>query len=121
MNLNFKNLILLILFFLGCIFSTFGQAEDSCERIGGSIYLNPTAIQSQYGLNEMERNQFKDTILNYLEIIDKQEILDQRTEEFFFLKENDLLSQPCLFLISCLLYTSPSPRDATLSRMPSSA
>ena len=25
------------------------------------------------------------------------------------------------FLISCLLYTSPSPRDATLSRMPSSA
>ena len=24
-------------------------------------------------------------------------------------------------LIVCLLYTSPSPRDATLSRMPSSA
>ena len=27
----------------------------------------------------------------------------------------------CMTLISCLLYTSPSPRDATLSRMPSSA
>ena len=32
----------------------------------------------------------------------------------------------CLFVIhgnvnDCLLYTSPSPRDATLSRMPSSA
>ena len=26
-----------------------------------------------------------------------------------------------LNLKSCLLYTSPSPRDATLSRMPSSA
>ena len=25
------------------------------------------------------------------------------------------------WLFSCLLYTSPSPRDATLSRMPSSA
>ena len=25
------------------------------------------------------------------------------------------------YLISCLLYTSPSPRDAALSRMPSSA
>ena len=25
------------------------------------------------------------------------------------------------FIITCLLYTSPSPRDATLSRMPSSA
>ena len=24
-------------------------------------------------------------------------------------------------VVSCLLYTSPSPRDATLSRMPSSA
>ena len=30
------------------------------------------------------------------------------------------LSFSCLF-VSCLLYTSPSPRDATLSRMPSSA
>ena len=27
----------------------------------------------------------------------------------------------CLMPESCLLYTSPSPRDATLSRMPSSA
>ena len=26
-----------------------------------------------------------------------------------------------LFIHTCLLYTSPSPRDATLSRMPSSA
>ena len=26
-----------------------------------------------------------------------------------------------LYLYGCLLYTSPSPRDATLSRMPSSA
>ena len=34
-------------------------------------------------------------------------------------------TQPALFVIesvlACLLYTSPSPRDATLSRMPSSA
>ena len=33
-------------------------------------------------------------------------------------------STECAFarlLLSCLLYTSPSPRDATLSRMPSSA
>ena len=28
---------------------------------------------------------------------------------------------PLAFLMGCLLYTSPSPRDATLSRMPSSA
>ena len=27
----------------------------------------------------------------------------------------------CAICMACLLYTSPSPRDATLSRMPSSA
>ena len=31
------------------------------------------------------------------------------------------LSQAVDVLVTCLLYTSPSPRDATLSRMPSSA
>ena len=37
-----------------------------------------------------------------------------------FSKERKMeLILPCLY--SCLLYTSPSPRDATLSRMPSSA
>ena len=34
-------------------------------------------------------------------------------------KGNDLLAQGTLSL--CLLYTSPSPRDGLLSRMPSSA
>ena len=43
------------------------------------------------------------------------------------LAANQLINSPrlyCTFLLwlmSCLLYTSPSPRDATLSRMPSSA
>ena len=32
-----------------------------------------------------------------------------------------LLSPIFVYLLFCLLYTSPSPRDATLSRMPSSA
>ena len=38
--------------------------------------------------------------------------------------ENDVLANPEQYFWhhrSCLLYTSPSPRDATLSRMPSSA
>ena len=34
--------------------------------------------------------------------------------------ENDIKNETAL-LEDCLLYTSPSPRDATLSRMPSSA
>ena len=31
------------------------------------------------------------------------------------------MAQSACLIILCLLYTSPSPRDATLSRMPSSA
>ena len=41
-----------------------------------------------------------------------------------FVRSNDTVEYPNLmyhFLPICLLYTSPSPRDATLSRMPSSA
>ena len=34
---------------------------------------------------------------------------------------SDLVLAILLLFITCLLYTSPSPRDATLSRMPSSA
>ena len=33
----------------------------------------------------------------------------------------ETVAQAGALLVSCLLYTSPSPRDATLSRMPSSA
>ena len=36
------------------------------------------------------------------------------------LHEDIVMVEMCMYM-SCLLYTSPSPRDATLSRMPSSA
>ena len=43
-------------------------------------------------------------------------------ESLFETSEIQKLQQACDALIQdCLLYTSPSPRDATLSRMPSSA
>ena len=45
--------------------------------------------------------------------ITKQDIIDYTTR-LCALKHLDEL-------LACLLYTSPSPRDATLSRMPSSA
>ena len=37
------------------------------------------------------------------------------------IKENPVVEGSCYLPLNCLLYTSPSPRDATLSRMPSSA
>ena len=35
--------------------------------------------------------------------------------------KNDISKRTLASFTTCLLYTSPSPRDATLSRMPSSA
>ena len=49
---------------------------------------------------------------------------DYDLEDVFPLVRNGLSADGSLYalpLYSCLLYTSPSPRDATLSRMPSSA
>ena len=59
---------------------------------------------------------------NILEILKNKKIDDLTLEEL----ENVLISSDISLevvnqLIDCLLYTSPSPRDATLSRMPSSA
>ena len=43
----------------------------------------------------------------------------KQLEDKCTLKEYDVQNESVMHL--CLLYTSPSPRDATLSRMPSSA
>ena len=45
--------------------------------------------------------------------------LDENIVQHARISENAIIDiiNPC----TCLLYTSPSPRDATLSRMPSSA
>ena len=49
------------------------------------------------------------------EMSEHEELID------FFVNVINLLRDCALFDRVCLLYTSPSPRDATLSRMPSSA
>ena len=52
-----------------------------------------------------------------------EDALKNRTQIDDYLAEvkgADIILLPELFS-TCLLYTSPSPRDATLSRMPSSA
>ena len=51
---------------------------------------------------------FKSNDFNHLPIVDKNKKL-----QYVFIREEKILN--------CLLYTSPSPRDKTVSRMPSSA
>ena len=46
---------------------------------------------------------------------------DERPLLFFLTQSNSAFLMPELEAESCLLYTSPSPRDRTRSRMPSSA
>ena len=48
------------------------------------------------------------------------ELLNNRNGELFDTIDKNT-NDAALHLRICLLYTSPSPRDATLSRMPSSA
>ena len=55
----------------------------------------------------LELDEFKEMILDENKKIN---LISQHTEELA--RERHII---------CLLYTSPSPRDATLSRMPSSA
>ena len=68
----------------------------------------------------------------YGELFEKSEIINYELERDNFLNssskvkiEGEILSscpmKGCWMRISCLLYTSPSPRDISRSRMPSSA
>ena len=89
----------------------------------------PPIIGADYSVDEASITDFKEIFLSTPE--------SDKLFQIWFSKQNDpdetnaflsklkyfSLSTPtimALFLF-CLLYTSPSPRDATLSRMPSSA
>ena len=59
-----------------------------------------------------------------LKIIPESKLNAQAAQVFEQIKKKEKMSEDIETLNqikSCLLYTSPSPRDATLSRMPSSA
>ena len=74
------------------------------------------------GFWQIERGQEKQSIVDDYNIAQMQSSVaysrDSKTWDYVYLK--GYIDQSRLILI-CLLYTSPSPRDATLSRMPSSA
>ena len=78
-------------------------------------FMNDLKIHTPH-LNKKYEKGRKNRILKYY-----KPLIDQGIKEGFFDKKlkPDFLLQ--VYLKICLLYTSPSPRDATLSRMPSSA
>ena len=62
--------------------------------------------------SDVYKRQSKTNVMNYN--IENLDILIKKDERSFLEHQLELL-------LSCLLYTSPSPRDRTRSRMPSSA
>ena len=64
-----------------------------------------------YDLKTISNNALGDDTLDALNHLDELHRLNSSLDD----------TNPTGLLKDCLLYTSPSPRDATLSRMPSSA
>ena len=104
---------LFIMYAILCIGLYFGQ---------DSLIFNPHKLQEDYhfsSTNEVEIEVEEDVFLNALWIRE-----EKPKGAILFLHGNRGSNKRCrhqAMNMSCLLYTSPSPRDATLSRMPSSA
>ena len=86
------------------------RASDAARRFGVEFELNRP--ESQFGLSDHFASLLQaDRDGNILASANNTEPVTKTKEE---LENEELIKR-------CLLYTSPSPRDATLSRMPSSA
>src|SRR5665647_2748586 len=97
----------------------YGGGEDICESSSGGCHP-----ANSYSVNNWARNDFDrlSTFMNQkgyaLTQVDSK---DGRGWNGVFLKTNVGYKWSYGYPSDCLLYTSPSPRDGLLSRMPSSA
>ena len=109
----FKSLQPLIHFLFWMLFSCgLALAQENAD-IGAIELPVPSSVVSKYIYDpETDRYIFSEEIGGYP--ISIPLVLTVKQYESLVLKEQ-------MQLYFCLLYTSPSPRDATLSRMPSSA
>ena len=98
-----------------------GYSRDELAMYRHTIYKNlvdcakalvTAARQFEVEVDEPQNRERCDYILEYAVDPDPQQALDPRIGEAIAAVWQDK---------SCLLYTSPSPRDGLLSRMPSSA
>ena len=91
-----------------------------CQPAGDFLVLAQAIVE---GKRPAESDCF--TTDEYQSFLNNDELnpLVERTKLFFNARKRlvEKNEQAWLNLNTCLLYTSPSPRDATLSRMPSSA
>ena len=97
------------------------KSEITSLIVGGD--WNCTLRQKRWV--QMETHELQNGILMMIEmfdLIDVQRKCHTNLKKFsYFSKALGVRSRIVYFLITCLLYTSPSPRDLSTSRMPSSA
>ena len=97
-----KILSLLLLITIGC--------SNNQDEMIVNIYS-----QRHYDVDQLQYDNFeKETGI-------KVNVIKANADELLQRLKNEGDNSPADLFITCLLYTSPSPRDATLSRMPSSA
>ena len=82
---------------------------DYVDYFPGGSEENPESIDYR---TKIER------LIDGVPVLERSSYNDKMSQLFYYRKK---LSTAYGKMTSCLLYTSPSPRDATLSRMPSSA
>ena len=96
---------------------TLEKLQGKSSKSKGAKYRKDKRDQRKIETEEEEALQEKESkIIKITEFITVGEIAT-----LMDVSSNDIISTCMTLGIICLLYTSPSPRDATLSRMPSSA
>ena len=126
---NFFSLLLIVLFSL-FIFSlaladlSKNKKEKAWDCVGIYManYFLPSGEKFEYGMKEKSMASVKVWKEYALEVgikeTDWDKGVNKAVDKHYGSKYSEKATNQCH---SCLLYTSPSPRDATLSRMPSSA
>ena len=92
-------------------FDVIGMHDDELEAAVQVFFVRKGRVLGRRGF-----------IVDKAEPLDRPELIARVLERLYF-DDNPLGHPKKVFVpdLPCLLYTSPSPRDATLSRMPSSA
>ena len=96
---------------IALLFHDIAKGRDEDHSIAGAKIVKK--FSKRFNLSDYELETISWLVKEHLVMSDfsqTRDVMDAKTVEDFSLKVQ-----------TCLLYTSPSPRDATLSRMPSSA
>ena len=108
--------------------ATLAAAHLAADDSDSSQQLAREKLQSAFNLLIEERNRYYPVSAELLDIVlthngtRHQSIADEiDNDQPVSILLNGSVTESIADSSSCLLYTSPSPRDATLSRMPSSA